>query len=207
MATLRKVPRPSTASSAPDAATAAGTPEDGGGAAAGAEDCDEAACAAAAAEDGGDGDAPARPAAQGSSRGNSNKGPVDFHQWDEEAFLRIKQFYGLLDTITREAFFIREDFALSGNAGATAAKSVYFIPAAVRALMQGDRDGRLKVVTAGVKVFEKKVLRSGDVDYRLLQVNFAVAFRPIFAYFGLFLPIFAYVSPMSAYIMPMLCLY
>jgi hypothetical protein len=99
------------------------------------------------------------------------KGPVNFQQWDEEAFLRMKQFYGFRDTLSRDAFFIREDFALSGNPATNAPKSIYLIPASVRALLNGDRDKRLKVVMAGVKVFEKKVLRSGDIDYRLLQVR------------------------------------
>ncbi len=160
VATLRKVARPASEKRATEATAvvAAEAPAQEGG-----EDCDEAACAAAAADE-------EEPRAASKQQ---YRGPVDFHQWDEETFSRIKQFYGFQDSLTREAFFIREDFSLSGNSTGAggAAKSIYLIPASVRALMSGDREGRLKVVTAGVKVFEKKVLRSGDIDYRLLQVK------------------------------------
>jgi hypothetical protein len=155
VATLRKVARPVSEKRPAEAAAPSEAPVQDG------EDCDEAACAAAAADE-----------EEPRASKQVYRGPVDFHQWDEETFSRIKQFYGFHDSLTREAFFIREDFSLSGNSTGAggAAKSIYLIPASVRALMKGDRDGRLKVVTAGVKVFEKKVLRSGDVDYRLLQV-------------------------------------
>jgi hypothetical protein len=49
-------------------------------------------------------------------------------------------------------------------------KSVYFIPAPVRALLAGENN-RLKVVAAGVKVLERKKTGPAecDCDYRLVQ--------------------------------------
>jgi multisite-specific tRNA:(cytosine-C5)-methyltransferase len=163
VATLRKVPRTTAPAAAPVPATVAAAdiaaPEADAEATA-----EEAAAQAAAVEDG-------EPTDNAGKESKMYKGPVNFQQWDEEAFLRMKQFYGFRDTLSRDAFFIREDFALSGNPATNAPKSIYLIPASVRALLNGDRDKRLKVVMAGVKVFEKKVLRSGDIDYRLLQVR------------------------------------
>jgi len=40
-----------------------------------------------------------------------------------------------------------------------------------RQLLAGDREHRLKMVTAGVKMFERKIGRNGEIDYRLLQVR------------------------------------
>lgn len=104
------------------------------------------------------------------------KGMVDFHQFDLDAFAKLQEFYGMTSALPPEAFFVREDFSLVGRAkngkGSTAgnAKSVYFVPFAARQLMKGDREQRLKIVSAGVKVFEKKVMRNGMIDYRMLQV-------------------------------------
>eukprot|EP01032_Pedospumella_encystans_P019869 gene19869-22583_t len=157
VATLRKVARPVVAEE--QAPAAAPVVEE-----ITAEEAEAAAVAAEAAEEG--------PAPQRQPR--PMKGLVDFHQWDLDTFNRIKQFYGFTDGLAPESFYIREDFVTSAQANATTgAKSVYFIPPAARSLMLGDKDARLKVVTAGVKVFEKKVLRSGDVDYRLLQDGIA----------------------------------
>lgn len=161
VATLRKIARPVAEEKvAATTTTAPATTAE--------EECDEAACEAAAAADmGGDEEGAGKPQrSNGAGQQKANRGLVDFHQWDEETFQRIKEFYGFKDSLTCDAFFIREDNTAAASSGA---KSIYFIPASVRALMHGDADARLKVVTAGVKVFEKKVLRSGDVDYRLLQ--------------------------------------
>ncbi len=159
VATLRKVARPVVTEEQTPAVAAAPVEEE-----ITAEEAEAAAVAAEAAEEG--------PAPQRQPR--PMKGLVDFHQWDLDTFNRIKQFYGFTDGLAPESFYIREDFVTSAQANATTgAKSVYFIPPAARSLMLGDKDARLKVVTAGVKVFEKKVLRSGDVDYRLLQDGIA----------------------------------
>lgn len=156
VATLRKVARPVVAEEAVAAPVETEIT---------AEEADAAAVAAEAAEEG--------PAPQRQPR--IQKGLVDFNQWDVETFDRMKQFYGFTEGLTPDCFYIREDFVTSAqsNGTTTGAKSVYFIPPTARSLMTGDRDARLKVVTAGVKTFEKKVLRSGDVDYRLLQDGIA----------------------------------
>jgi len=102
-----------------------------------------------------------------SSSHGPHKGLVDFHPWDAESFLKMKAFYGLADTLTADCFYVREDAVTASASGA--AKTIFFIPHSARALMCGDKTSKLKVVTAGVKVFEKKVQRDGSVDYRLLQ--------------------------------------
>lgn len=176
--TLRKVPaaeivrRGAGSAAAATDATAAATEEEE--VVITAEEC-AAADAAAAAGEGEEGCAPKHGHNNNSNTsvgGRGSRGLVDFHQWDLETFEKMKAFYGFKDSLTADAFYIREDFVTSAasNASTTGAKSVYFIPSSARDLMRGDKDGRLKVVTAGVKTFEKKVLRSGDVDYRLLQV-------------------------------------
>ena len=53
------------------------------------------------------------------------------------------------------------------------AKSVYYIPKSVREFMLSDRDERLKIVTAGIKVLERMANKGkgakADEDYRLVQ--------------------------------------
>lgn len=94
-------------------------------------------------------------------------GLVDFHPWDAESFLKMKAFYGLADSLTADSFYVREDAVTASSSGA--AKTIFFLPHSARALMCGDKSSKLKIVTAGVKVFEKKLQRDGSVDYRLLQ--------------------------------------
>lgn len=55
------------------------------------------------------------------------------------------------------------------NSTVSAAKSVYYVPLSVQELLAGDADRRLKVVTIGVKVFERKDGRNGQHEYRLQQ--------------------------------------
>lgn len=169
VATLRKVPAAEIVRPGSVSAAEASAPVVEVEVAFSAEEC-AAADAAAAAGEGEEGCAPKQ--SHHAASGRANRGLVDFHQWDLETFQKINDFYGFKDSLSPEAFYIREDFVTSAqaNGSTTGAKSVYFIPSSARDLMHGDKDARLKVVTAGVKTFEKKVLRSGDVDYRLLQV-------------------------------------
>jgi len=105
----------------------------------------------------------------------AQKSLVDFLPWDRDEFQRIQTFYGLAEgTLTSDSFFIREDHsspqgrekASGGNS-----KAVYLLPFASRRLLGPNGAGhRLKVVTAGIKVFERKYLQGGGHDYRLLQV-------------------------------------
>jgi hypothetical protein len=96
-------------------------------------------------------------------------GLVDFHPWDAESFLKMKAFYGLADSLTADSFYVREDAVTASSSSSSAAKTIFFLPHSARALMCGDKSSKLKIVTAGVKVFEKKLQRDGSVDYRLLQ--------------------------------------
>jgi hypothetical protein len=107
------------------------------------------------------------------SKINKQKGMVDFLQWDLSEFTKIKDFYGLHESLAYECFYVREDSSLpKGKGKATSAgssKSVYYIPLVGRQLMLGDRDNRLKIVSAGVKMLCRKSLADGRYDYRLLQ--------------------------------------
>ena len=47
-------------------------------------------------------------------------------------------------------FMVREDIATNAKGGVSA-KFVYYVPPVCRALMNADRDGRVKIVCAGIK--------------------------------------------------------
>jgi hypothetical protein len=101
----------------------------------------------------------------------SARGLVEFFPWEIEAFQKLQSFYQFDEKLTVDNFFIREDVVtrVKQPAASTGAKSVYYLPRAVRAILEGDQSKQLKVVTAGIKVFEKKVQGNGEPDYRLLQ--------------------------------------
>ena len=81
----------------------------------------------------------------------------------------MKSFYSFSDALTLGHFMVREDYNANSPSGFSS-KSVYYVPSAVRALLSADRDGKLKVVCAGIKALEKKVHKiTGAVDYRLVQ--------------------------------------
>lgn len=102
------------------------------------------------------------------------KGLVDFKAWDEDAFLKVKEFYGLTDAISVDSFFVREDYCNTKESGVSA-KFVYFMPQPARDLMAADKDGQVKIVCAGIKVLEKKVNKgNGFVEYRLIQEGVGV---------------------------------
>ena len=99
------------------------------------------------------------------------KGFVDYASWDENDFNEAKAFYGLKDTLTRQDFSIRVDQQGSKNSskGQTQSRGVFYLPPPARELMS---ICDLKVVSAGLKVFEKKKdsQPSGvQGDYRLVQ--------------------------------------
>lgn len=104
------------------------------------------------------------------------KGLVEFLPWEKSEFDRIRDFYGIAEgALSVHNFFIREDMnnqASRGKKDAVNGKCVYYIPYSSRRLLKtgGDRSNRLKVVTAGVKAFERKNFPNGEHDYRLLQV-------------------------------------
>mmetsp|Transcript_31637 Transcript_31637/g.58858 ORF Transcript_31637/g.58858 Transcript_31637/m.58858 type:complete len:798 (+) Transcript_31637:39-2432(+) len=100
---------------------------------------------------------------------------IELKPWDEESFNEVRDFYGL-EGVTANAFYTREDFSANGGAGNGAgsnSKSIYYLPPAMRSVLEGDCGGRLKVVSAGVKVLERRGKNSfaggGDCGYRVLQ--------------------------------------
>lgn len=100
---------------------------------------------------------------------------IELKPWDEESFAEVRDFYGL-EGVSADAFYIREDFSANGGAGNVAgsnSKSIYYLPPAMRSVLHGDFGGRLKVVSAGVKVLERRGKTSfaggGDCGYRILQ--------------------------------------
>lgn len=105
------------------------------------------------------------------------KGLVEFLPWEKSEFDRIRDFYGIAEgALSVHNFFIREDMNNHpgrGKKDAVSGKCVYYIPYSSRRLLKtgGDRSNRLKVVTAGVKAFERKNFLNGEHDYRLLQVT------------------------------------
>jgi 16S rRNA C967 or C1407 C5-methylase (RsmB/RsmF family) len=107
------------------------------------------------------------------NKGPNNKGLVDFSIWDIEQFTKIKEFYGFEDSLTYDCFYVREEKHLNGtqnNPNKGPAKSVYFLPKVVRnIILEGDKTQQLKIVSAGIKVLERKIEKNNLVDYRLLQ--------------------------------------
>ncbi len=168
VATLRKLPRStdSTSNETTEPVTNTATNEE------------EEAIASAIAEEAEGGDGKKSKPQHGQQQGQ--KGLVEYHPWDQESFDRVKAFYDFDDTLKAENFFIREEL-LPSSAKANAhhsdkgsAKTIYYLPPTVCGLMQGDRSAQLKIVSAGIKVFEKKNLPNGQADYRLLQVSNAL---------------------------------
>jgi hypothetical protein len=103
---------------------------------------------------------------------------VDLKQWDNDSFLRIQEYFGLTN-VTGQEFYIREDYTDSKqrkefDAGTKdGSKSIYFLPRVAQSIMNGDVHKRLKIVSAGIKVFERcakgTFAGGGECGYRLLQ--------------------------------------
>lgn len=105
---------------------------------------------------------------------------VDLKQWDIESFNKLQEYFGLYRLNGKE-FYIREDFTdskqrqeyESGLRDSSNSKSIYFLPNVVQSIMNGDFYKRLKIVSAGIKVFERCAKNTfaggGECGYRLLQ--------------------------------------
>ena len=75
----------------------------------------------------------------------------------DDFYLPVKEFYGLKDTAPRGQLFARTE----------AAKSVMFITKSVKAIMDADARGRLKVVHSGVQAFERNSKNRSVCAYRI----------------------------------------
>lgn len=101
-------------------------------------------------------------------RGFGNKGLTEYKKWDEQLFSKIRSTFGFSASFSTDNLFIREDYNSSNKSGVSA-KAIYYLPSSVCEFLSADVEGNLKIVTAGVKVMEKVVKHSGEVDYRLVQ--------------------------------------
>lgn len=111
-----------------------------------------------------------------------SKNPIDLLQWDDESFQMVKEHFGL-DSLTGKEFYIREDFNTAAKRAnqqgeGQASKSVYYLPEAMRDIIRGDDKSKLKVVMAGIKVFERSqkgaFAGGGECGYRLNQDGVSV---------------------------------
>jgi len=117
-----------------------------------------------------DADADADDAANSASV--NQKGLVDYAVWEQEYYEKARDFYGLDATARpRDAFYTRMDPAnqKGGNAAAQGKpKGVFYFPPPTREIL---KCCDLKVVSAGIKVFERK--KEGGQgpagEYRLCQ--------------------------------------
>lgn len=101
-------------------------------------------------------------------RAKYQKGNNEYQLWDAKSFEKIKEFYGLCG-MSPNALYIRDDFSNQKGNGSNS-KSIYYFPPVLREFMAGDMDDRLKCVSAGVKVLERKPkVNRGECEYRLLQ--------------------------------------
>jgi multisite-specific tRNA:(cytosine-C5)-methyltransferase len=107
---------------------------------------------------------------------------VRYLPWDAESFEKMKEFYNFDESIEKDDFYIREDSATLNlihnrnrnknqeqKAQELKPKTIYYVPKSVQSLLNGDVNSQLKIVTTGIKVFEKKTQANGSSDYRLLQ--------------------------------------
>ena len=92
---------------------------------------------------------------------------VEYSVWEEEGFRKVKEMYGIDDRITTSQMYTRIDNQVK-NASSTP-RYVYIVPEVVHDLFTRDKEKLLKFVVAGVKCFERKVLRDDSMEYRLLQ--------------------------------------
>ena len=117
---------------------------------------------------------------KGANKSRYTKKVIELKPWDEDSFVNVRDFYGL-EGVFADAFFIREDYSANGGAGnapGSNSKSIYYLPPAMRSVLLGDVAGRLKVVSGGVKVLERRSKSSfaggGDCGYRILQEGIEV---------------------------------
>jgi 16S rRNA C967 or C1407 C5-methylase (RsmB/RsmF family) len=129
---------------------------------------------------------------QSQNNNNQNEPFVRYYPWDAESFQKAKEFYGFDEFIRGDCFYIREDLTLEPHRHSKkpqqqqqqqgegekevavakndkAPKTIYYIPKTVQSLLNGDITNQLRIVSAGIKVFEKKVTHNDHVEYRLLQ--------------------------------------
>ena len=94
---------------------------------------------------------------------------VDYFPWDADLYNHMKDIYGIDQAhASNKNFCVRKD-KKQDDGPKNDAKTIYYIPTNVKNMLEGDRQNRLKIVTAGVKVFERKNFGNNDTQYRLLQ--------------------------------------
>lgn len=107
-----------------------------------------------------------------SSGRNLSRGLVDFVPLDASSYEKIREFYGISSDFSSDSLWIREDFGGPVSPSAKSSKSIFYLPAPVQSVVHADIDQKMKIVSAGVKMLEKKVksgVSSEVVDYRLVQ--------------------------------------
>jgi len=117
--------------------------------------------------------------------GGGGSGSVTYHEWSRELFESERDFYGIrlpvpsmvyssdvspeeVESLNR-FFYIRDDPTAGKNNGSSN-RTVYIIPPAARSVVAMGSRG-LKIVSAGVKVFERRDKSEGSDgrSFRLLQ--------------------------------------
>lgn len=111
------------------------------------------------------------------SSNNRKKGLIEFVAWDNNSFQKVADFHGFTSDLQAKNFFAREDM-MSNNKDKNSSgvsKCIYYIPDSVLEVMNGDLDERIKVVTSGIKMFERKGNNvGGEMEYRILQEGLSV---------------------------------
>ena len=111
------------------------------------------------------------------NKNNRKKGLIEFVEWDNNSFQKVADFHGFTSDLQAKNFFAREDMMSNNkdknNSGVS--KCIYYIPDSVLEVMNGDLDERIKVVTSGIKMFERKGNNvGGEMEYRILQEGLSV---------------------------------
>ena len=108
------------------------------------------------------------------NKGNSQ---VEYYEWNEEQFYKMKEFYGFTDDLTVHNFFVREDTMVNKNNKEKDKdlkkfpKTIFFLPSKMGKFINYsiNNNNGLKLVSAGTKAFERFDLKDGQREYRLVQ--------------------------------------
>ena len=109
------------------------------------------------------------------------KGYVEYHKIPQDNFDSMKTFYSLSDKLSRNEFWFREDFSAtkgkhqynnknsnnknSKDKDAEETKAMFYLPPSVQSIIAGDVEGKLKLVSAGVKAAERKTAKGTKMFY------------------------------------------
>lgn len=104
---------------------------------------------------------------------NSKGGRIDYIPLEEEFSQHISTSYGIDLEFVKQTLFVRDDFA--GNRKNKnqpenkSGKTIVFLGKQARDVIAAEKLHKLKIISAGIKVFEKKLTSSNKIEFRLVM--------------------------------------